>query len=81
MNGARPAGEMTARERCVKAEGEDKHAAVCVLLLPGAMWMNDAGTGEVAGAGAAEDRSLDEPGCVRNGSVLPRRGDWARKRT
>ena len=48
MNGARPAGEVATRGRGVRAEGDDPDATVCVLLLPGAMRRNEAGTGEVA---------------------------------
>ena len=63
MNGARPAGEVATRVRGVRAESEDADAAVCVLLLPGAMRKYEAGTGEVAVARA------DRAGALSGGEI------------
>jgi len=63
MDGARPAGEVATRERGVRAEREDADASVCVLLLPGAMRKNEAGTGEVAATGA------DRAGALGDGEI------------
>jgi len=63
MNGARPASEVVTRGRGVKAECEDADATGCVLLLPGTMRKNEAGTGvmavtEAARAGAHDDGEI-----------------------
>ena len=56
---------MTTRVLGVKTGTEDEDATACVLLLPGAMRKNDAGTGEAAmseasGAGALDDGEVLE---------------------
>ena len=60
MNGARPTGEVVTRGRGVKAGREDADATGCVLLLPGTMRKNEAGTGVVAVTEAARAGALDD---------------------
>lgn len=61
---------MMTRVLGVRTGNEDEDVTVCVLLLPGAMRKNDAGTGEAAmseasGAGALDDGEvLEWQACV-----------------